>query len=140
MKMTQNTRPRQQRSGSRRSTLRSWSGLHPDLHPIENLWRELKVRVAKRQPQNLNDVERIFKEECDKIPAEICATLVANYKKRLTSVIANKGFVGMSCEGVKYVFDTLQSKSIYNFIMCFYGFVFVIILSFTVQINLLLKL
>ncbi len=31
----------------------------PDLHPIENLWRELKVRVAKRQPQNLNDLERI---------------------------------------------------------------------------------
>ncbi len=27
MTMTQNTRPRQQRSGSRRSTLRSWSGL-----------------------------------------------------------------------------------------------------------------
>ncbi len=26
----------------------------------------------------------------DKIPPEICANLVANYKKRLTSVIANK--------------------------------------------------
>ncbi len=37
MTMTQNTQPRQQRSGSRRSTLRSWT---PDLHPIENLWRE----------------------------------------------------------------------------------------------------
>ncbi len=59
-----------------------WPSQSPDLHPIENLWRELKVRVAKRQPQNLNDVERIFKEECDKIPAEMCATLVANYKKR----------------------------------------------------------
>ncbi len=51
-----------------------------------------KVRVAKRQPQNLNDLERICKEECDKIPPEMCANLVANYKKRLTSVIANKGF------------------------------------------------
>ncbi len=48
MTMTQNTRPGQQRSGSRRSTLRTWSGL-------ENLWRELKVRVAKRQPRNLNE-------------------------------------------------------------------------------------
>ncbi len=64
----------------------------PDLHPIENLWRELKVRVAKRQPQNLNDLERICKEEWDKIPPEMCANLVDNYKKRLTSVIANKGF------------------------------------------------
>ncbi len=64
----------------------------PDLNPIENLWRELKVRVAKHQPQNLNDLERICKEEWDKIPPEMCANLVTNYKKRLTSVIANKGF------------------------------------------------
>ncbi len=69
-----------------------WPSQSPDLHPIENLWRELKVRVAKRQPRNLNDLERICKEEWDKIPPEMCANLVANYKKRLTSVIANKGF------------------------------------------------
>ncbi len=69
-----------------------WPSQSPDLNPIENLWRELKVRVAKRQPWNLNDLERICKEEWDKIPPEMCANLVANYKKRLTSVIANKGF------------------------------------------------
>ncbi len=60
----------------------------PDLNLIENLWRELKVRVAKHQPQNLNDLERICEEEWDKIPPEMCANLVANYKKRLTSVTA----------------------------------------------------
>ncbi len=69
-----------------------WPSQSPDLNPIENLWRELKVRVAKRQPRNLNDSERICKEEWDKIPPEMCANLMANYKKRLTSVIANKGF------------------------------------------------
>ncbi len=42
--------------------------------------------------ENLNDLERIFKEEWDKNPPEVCANLVANYKKLLTSVIANKGF------------------------------------------------
>ncbi len=62
----------------------------PDLHPIENLWSELKVRVGKHQPQNLNDLERICKEEWDKILPEMCANLVATYKKRLISVIANK--------------------------------------------------
>ncbi len=51
-----------------------------------------KVRVAKRQPWNLNDLERICKYELDKIPHEMCANLVANYKKHLTSGIANKGF------------------------------------------------
>ncbi len=69
-----------------------WPSQSPDLHPIENLWRELKVRVAKHQPRNLNDLERICKEEWDKIPPEMYANLVANYKKRLTSVIANKAF------------------------------------------------
>ncbi len=69
-----------------------WPSQSPDLNPIENLWRELKVRVAKYQPRNLNDLERICKEEWDKILPEMCANLVANYKKRLTSVIANKGF------------------------------------------------
>ncbi len=65
-----------------------WPSQSPDLNPIENLWRELKVR-AKRQPRNLNDLERICKEEWDKIPPEMCANLVANYKKRLTSAGAD---------------------------------------------------
>ncbi|KAK3519125.1 hypothetical protein QTP70_018849, partial [Hemibagrus guttatus] len=52
----------------------------PDLNPIENLWRELKVRVAKRQPRKLNDLAQIC-NKWDKIPPEMCANLVANYKK-----------------------------------------------------------
>ncbi len=86
----------------------------PDLNPIENLWRELKVWVAKCQPQNLKDLEWICKEEWDKIPPEMCANLVVNYKKHLTSVIANKGFATkyevMFCEGVKYLFHSLKGK------------------------------
>ncbi len=48
-------------------------------------------------------------------------------KKRLTSVITNKGFTTkykvIFCEGVKYLFDSLKCKSMYNFFeMRWYGF------------------
>ena len=65
-----------------------WPSQSPDL----NLWRELKLPVAKRQPRNYKDFERICKEELTKIPPKVCANLLKNYSKRLTSVLANKGF------------------------------------------------
>ncbi len=70
-----------------------WSSQSPDLNPIENLWRELKVRVAQRQPQNITALEEICMEEWAKIPATVCENLVKTYRKRLTSVIANKGYI-----------------------------------------------
>ncbi len=59
-----------------------WPSQSSDLNPIH---------LVKHRPHNLNVLERICIEEWDKIPPEMCANLVANYKKRLISVIANKG-------------------------------------------------
>ncbi len=70
-----------------------WPSQSPDLNPIENLWRELKVRVAQRQSQNITAVEEICMEEWAKIPATVCENLVKIYGKHLTSVIANKGYL-----------------------------------------------
>ncbi|KAK3556582.1 hypothetical protein QTP70_010776 [Hemibagrus guttatus] len=70
-----------------------WPSQSPDLNPIENLWRELKIRVAQRQPQNITALEEICMEEWAKLPATVCTNLVATYRKRLTSVIANKGYI-----------------------------------------------
>ncbi|CDQ78493.1 unnamed protein product [Oncorhynchus mykiss] len=69
-----------------------WPSQSPDLNPIENLWRELKVSVAQQQPQNITALEEICKEEWAKIPATVCENLVKTYRKHLTSVIANKGY------------------------------------------------
>ncbi|KAK3508004.1 hypothetical protein QTP70_010151 [Hemibagrus guttatus] len=70
-----------------------WPSQSPDLNPIENLWRELKIRVAQRQPQNITALEEIWMEEWAKLPATVCKNLVVTYRKRLTSVIANKGYI-----------------------------------------------
>jgi transposase len=48
-----------------------WPSQSPDLNPIENLRRELKVRVAQQQPQNITALEEICMEECAKIPASV---------------------------------------------------------------------
>ena len=69
-----------------------WPSQSTERNPIRNLWRELKLRVAKRQPRNLKDLERICREEWTKIPPKIYANLLKNDKKRLTFVFANKGF------------------------------------------------
>ncbi|KAI4875573.1 hypothetical protein NFI96_020787, partial [Prochilodus magdalenae] len=46
-----------------------WPSQSPDFNPIEHFWRELKVRVAQRQPQNITALEEICMEEWAKMPA-----------------------------------------------------------------------
>ncbi len=91
-----------------------WPSQSPDLNPIENLWRELKVRVAQRQPQNITALEEICMEEWAKIPATVYENLVKTYRKRLTSVIANKGYITKYWDEIllltKYLFSTIICK------------------------------
>lgn len=72
--------------------LLEWPSQSPDLNPIENLWRELKIKVHRRGPRNLHDLKTVCVEEWARITPEQCRRLVYPYKRRLEAVITNKGF------------------------------------------------
>ena len=69
------------------STL-NWSSQSPDLNPIENL----KVKIHKRNPQNIKQLEELCKEEWGKATLDQCGKLVVNYRKRLEVVKQNRGY------------------------------------------------
>jgi hypothetical protein len=47
--------------------------------------------VQQRSPSNLTELERICREEWEKLPKYRCAKFVASYPIRLEARIANKG-------------------------------------------------
>ena len=61
------------------------------MNPIEHLWRDLKIAVQECSPSNLTELERICREEWEKLPIYRCAKLVASYGRRHKAVIAATG-------------------------------------------------
>ncbi|KAF2366002.1 Transposase Tc1-like [Trinorchestia longiramus] len=72
--------------------IREWPSQSSDMNPIENLWRELKLKIQKRGPNNITELKEISIEEWNKITPETCKRLVVNYYKRLEAIINNKGY------------------------------------------------
>ncbi|KAG2457255.1 TC1A transposase, partial [Polypterus senegalus] len=72
-------------------TVLEWPSQSPDLNPIEHLWRDLKMAVHQCLPSNLTELEKICKEEWQRIPKSRCEKLVASFPGRLVAVLAQKG-------------------------------------------------
>jgi hypothetical protein len=68
----------------------AWPSQSLDLNPIEHFWRDLK-KAVQRSPSNLTELERLCREEWEKLPKYRCAKLVASYPRRLEAVIDAKG-------------------------------------------------
>ena len=58
-----------------------WPSQSPDLNTIEHLWRDLKIAVQRRFPSNLTELERICREEWEKLPKYMCAKHVVSYPR-----------------------------------------------------------
>ncbi|KAF2347315.1 Transposase Tc1-like [Trinorchestia longiramus] len=66
-------------------------GQSPDMNPIENWWRELKLKIQKRGPSDITEFKQICIKEWNKIAPETFKRLVVNYYKRLEPIMNNKG-------------------------------------------------
>jgi len=70
-----------------------WPANSPDLNPIENLWRRMKVVINQGTHDNVNALkEAITKAWCTAIDKEECVKLIESMPRRIEAVIRNRGF------------------------------------------------
>jgi len=67
-----------------------WPGNSSDLNPIENLWTNMKNKVAEKRPSSAKDLVKVIKEVWVKeISQEFCRNPVHSMPRRLQEVIKN---------------------------------------------------
>lgn len=68
-----------------------WPANSPDLNPIENVWRLLKQRVAKRSPRSLVELRQCIEKEWMIANAHDVTKYIGNMSERCKAVIDAKG-------------------------------------------------
>ena len=66
-----------------------WPSQSPNLNPIENLWRFLKIQIRTRAPASIKNLKTIYQEEWYKITSNYCKKLIENNRKGLVGVEVN---------------------------------------------------
>ena len=71
--------------------LSDWPAQSPDLNIIEPLWADLKARVAKCRPTNIEALWKNSEEQWVMIPTFKIKNLYESMPRRIQEVIKNKG-------------------------------------------------
>ncbi|CAJ0968887.1 unnamed protein product [Ranitomeya imitator] len=85
-----------------------WPSQSPDFNPIDNLWRELKVRVAKRKAKNITALEEICMEEWANIPTTMTRASV----EWVRSVVPIKGYKEVLIDDREGLFEELVTRDL----------------------------
>jgi transposase len=70
-----------------------WPSQSPDLNPIENLWRDIKRRLALDQqlPKNADEMWKKFERIWEETSLELCQKLIYSMPNRVNMVIKARG-------------------------------------------------
>ena len=73
--------------------LLEWPAQSPDLNPIENLWRLIKIRISQRRYRihTIDEMEQIIQEEWNALKPTDWKKITESMSKRCELVIRAKG-------------------------------------------------
>jgi transposase len=68
-----------------------WPSMSPDQNPIENVWRLMKINIAKKKIRTLTGLKVQLATEWNRLPDDLAANLVRSMKNRVEELIEAEG-------------------------------------------------
>jgi len=71
-----------------------WLANSPDLNPIENVWRDIRVLIRKQPilPKTKAELQQSILGYWETYPQENCQKLISFLQRRCAAVIESKGY------------------------------------------------